>query len=81
MTKTQYRNNIASSRRHARRSGWSLAKVDAAQQCAAMWACESQFKLHTNEDEWRNEAANTFLRFTEGKYDGYWQECVDFNGG
>lgn len=80
MRKTEYLKNIAEIRRAARRAGWSLAKVDAAERCAGEWANATQ---NTSGEEWdwnawRAETVSHFCSFTDGEFDGYWQECAGF---
>jgi len=80
MTKTAYARQIAEIRRFARKAGWSLRKVDAAQGCAADWANATQNTRNDswNDSEWRDEAVTHFSDFTDGDHDGHWQETCGF---
>ena len=79
MNKTTYNNAIAETRRMARRDGWLLAKVDAAENCAMDWANATQNNSGEAWDHaaWRKEVVAHFATFTDSD-DTYWMECCGY---
>ena len=80
MNKTEYKISVASSRRYARAHGWSLAKIDAAEDCASDWANHIQNTSDEawNNSEWRNDTASYLCSITDDEFDGVWQKACGF---
>jgi len=81
LTLSQYKKWIANTRRDARRAGWSLKKVDAAECCAHEWANATQNtrRVDWNDAEWRRDSASHFAEITDGVHDGVWEQCAGIN--